>query len=154
MQESFRSAVLLGLVFFAIACGVAPALAQSGVTTPKPGSAERKAILDALRVPVQRDLKMPVIFVVHKPVHDLRVKQGWAFVVAEFRHSNGDPMGPAYFAETHGGSSSDACGLLHLVHGRWRIVDHMTGPSDVYWGEWQREHHTPPGLVPDQETNH
>jgi len=145
------SKLLLGTVILSAAlCGsFTPAFAQSGIHTPKPGSAERKAVLDTLRVPVQRELKMPVIFVVAaEPRGYFRVKQGWAFVVAEFRHPNGDPMGPAYFAETHGGSSSDACGLLHLVHGRWHIVDHATGPSDVYWGGWQHDYHLPAGLVP------
>ena len=142
LAAGFLSAVLCG--------SVAPAFAQSSLHTPKPGGQERKAIMNALRVPVQRDLKMPVIFVVapHEPDGYFRVKSGWAFVVAEFRHPNGDPMGPAYFAETHGMNSSNACGLLHFVHGRWLIVDHRTGPSDVYWADWQRKHHTPPGLMP------
>ena len=155
MQKSLRSAVLLGSVLLAVACGVVPALAQSGVHTPKPGSAERKAIMDALRVPVQHDLKMPVIFVVRHPEPEgyLRVKQGWAFVDAEFRHPNGDPMGPSYYGDAEGGLSADACGLLHRVNGRWRVLVHNVGATDVEWTDWERKYHAPAGLVPNQE-NH
>ncbi len=138
--------VTAGLLVSALACGMVPASAQSGVYTPGAGSVERKAIMNALRVPVQRDLRMPVIFVVSSPSHDLRVKQGWAFVVAEFRHSNGDPMGPAFF--DHGGMDNSASALLHRVGGQWRVVTHNTGATDVVWENWGRTYHAPPGLVP------
>lgn len=135
-----------GLIVLALACGLAPAHAQGGVYTPAAGSPERKAIMNALRVPVQRDLHMPVIFVVSSPAHDLRVKQGWAFVVAQFRHSNGDPMGPAFF--DHDGMDDSASALLHRVGGQWRVVAHNTGATDVVWENWGRTYHAPSGLVP------
>ncbi len=137
-----------GLVLSVLACGIAPTSAQSGVYTPSAGSSERKAIMNALRVPVQRDLHMPVIFVIHAPPHDLRVKQGWAFVVAEFRHSNGDPMGPAFFDRSHGMMDDSASALLHRIGSQWRVVTHNTGATDVVWEDWGRTYHTPPGLVP------
>ncbi len=43
--------------------------------TPEPGSAERTAIMDALRVPAQKDLGRKVIFEVDR----LRVAGDWAF---------------------------------------------------------------------------
>jgi hypothetical protein len=45
------------------------------VYTPEKGSPERKAILDALRVPVERDLKQKIVFV----TDDLKVQGRWAF---------------------------------------------------------------------------
>jgi hypothetical protein len=44
------------LLIFALVIFAVSGSAQ-GVYTPERGSAERKAILDALRVPVERDLK-------------------------------------------------------------------------------------------------
>lgn len=126
----------------------APAFAQSGVYTPSAGSPERKAIMNALRIPVQRDLKMPVIFVIRSPQTDLRVKQGWAFVVADFRRPSGALLGQAFFARFHGMMAGNASALLHRVGGRWRVVAHNTGATDVVWQDWGRTYHAPPGLVP------
>lgn len=143
----FSPALLAPLIALAwLAQGSLPATAQSGVYTPKPGSPKRKAIMDTLRVPVEHDLKMPVIFVVTDPKTFFRVKQGWAFVGPEFRHSNGDPMGPAYYAEAN--DSDVVIALLHRVHGKWHVVTHDTGAVDVEWPEWSAKYHTPPGLLP------
>lgn len=49
------------------------------VHTPTSGSSERKAIMDALRVPTERDLKQKVIF----KVGYLKVSGIWAFAMAE-----------------------------------------------------------------------
>jgi hypothetical protein len=51
--------------------------AQAGPTyTPKPGSAERKAIVDALRKPVSKKVKTRVIF----ELGYFQVRDGWAMV--------------------------------------------------------------------------
>ena len=136
--------------------GPLPVSAQNGVYTPKPGSPERKAIMDALRVPVQKDLKMPIIFVVAPAEPDgyFRVKQGWAFVYAEFRHSDGAPMGPVYYAPADGNISADAAALLHRVHGRWHVLVHIVGGTDIPWVHWGRDYHAPSGLLPNQETSY
>jgi hypothetical protein len=52
--------LLVSLVFVALSS--ASAAAQARPYTPDKGSAERKAITDALRVPVQKKLKQEVIF--------------------------------------------------------------------------------------------
>ena len=58
---------------------------QSKPYTPKPGSSERKAILDTLRKPVEKEMKQKVVF------YDvtLRVKNGWAYVEAYGRDTKG-----------------------------------------------------------------
>ena len=55
-----------------------PAAADSGpeAYTPQPGSAERKAILDALRMWVNQQYHLDVVFV----VKHLKVKNGYAWV--------------------------------------------------------------------------
>jgi hypothetical protein len=71
--------------------------ADSGPTTPPPGSAERKAICDALRVPVMKDFGVKPVFV----IQTLVVMDGWAFMAAGLQREDGT----AYQAEelyTHG----------------------------------------------------
>lgn len=65
--------------------------ANVAVHTPKPGSRERNAIMDALRVPVQKFHKG------EKPtftyVDEFRVGGGWAHLSAQTVDSKGKPMG-------------------------------------------------------------
>jgi hypothetical protein len=58
------------------------------VYTPKPGSKERKAILDALRKPVVQSMNQVVVF--HNVT--LKVKNGWAYVTAIGKDANGKPL--------------------------------------------------------------
>ena len=85
--------------------------------TPKAGSAERKAILDALRVPAQREARQPIVF------HDvtIRVENGWAWVLAVSRDKSGKklPLGDLITQ-----------GLLRKVKGRWR-VQHWGVSGDI-----------------------
>lgn len=66
-----------------------PALATPPYYTPKPGSDERKAIMDALRVPVKKQLKKDVIF----KVGSLRVKDGWALIQGNATRPDGTELG-------------------------------------------------------------
>lgn len=77
--------------------------------TPKPGSAERKAILNALRVPIREEAKQPVVFY----NVTLRVERGWAWVVCITRDKTGKKLPLGDFA---------TCGLLHKSNGRWRVM--------------------------------
>jgi hypothetical protein len=82
-----------------------------GVHTPPSGSAERKAILDALRVPVQRRVGQKVIFV----VNHLRVQNGWAFFAGSARNSKGKTLGDKYLW-------GETSALLRKSSGRWRVL--------------------------------
>ena len=63
---------------------------RSGKTyTPKVGSAERKALLDALRRPVEKRVGKPVIF----RAGSLRVRDGWAFFQGSALNKNGSTLG-------------------------------------------------------------
>ena len=77
--------------------------------TPKPGSAERKAILDALRVPAEKRARQKIVF------HDvtMRVENGWAWTIAVARDKTGKklPLGDLM-----------TCGLLRKTKGRWRVL--------------------------------
>ncbi len=57
--------------------------------TPKPGTRERKAILDALRKPVQKHVGRPIIFM----IGSLKVINGWALVQGNARKPDGKDLG-------------------------------------------------------------
>ena len=140
------AAAVLTILIVTLALQAPPAAAQSGVYTPKPGSPERKVLMNTLRVPVEKDLGMRVIFVITRPTESLRVLHDWAFINAEFRHENGDPMGEAYYDATD--DSDLVVALLHRVHGRWHVVTHDTGTVDVGWPGWSKQYHAPAALFP------
>ena len=134
-----------GLIVSTFACGLVPALAQSSLYIPKPGSPERKAIMNALRGPVVRDLKVPVVFVVDDPADDFRAMQNWVFVDARFVPAPGRRM-PG--RDVNPSESDDVCALLHRVHGQWHVVTHVTGATDVEWENWGRRYHAPAAIFP------
>ena len=76
--------------------------------TPKPGSAERQAILDALRGTDQVQFK----------VHYLKVHRGWAWVDVT-------PLGKDGKAVAEGGPA-----LLHQEQGAWKVMDLSKVPED------------------------
>lgn len=85
--------------------------------TPAPGSSERKAIMNAFRVPIQREAKQQVVF--YQVL--LRVESGWAYVSAIAKDKTGTKL-------VVGDAAS--LGLLHREGGRW-VVKHWGIASDV-----------------------
>ena len=114
------------------------------VRTPKPGSKERGAIMNALRVPVQKFHKGK------KPtftnVDSFRVGGGWAHLSAMTVDSKGKPLGPDP-EEPYMQLSA----LLKLVKGQWKVVE-WSYHGDVIQGEWAKKHRDVPlnvlGLKP------
>ncbi len=119
--------------------------------TPKVGSAERKAILDALRADVQDEYKMPVKFVIHDPErYNFRVAgaaNDWAFVSAKYVQPDGAPMGKKYWTMV-GDMSDDVQALLHRVKGKWKVVTAITAVTDVEWEDWPKKYHAPAAVIP------
>jgi len=62
--------------------------AQDALHSPPAGSPERKAIMDALRIPVEKELKQNVVFV----TQSLKVESGWAFLSGKPQQKNGKPV--------------------------------------------------------------
>ena len=92
--------------------GHTPVLAQTtGVHTPAAGSAERKAILDAMRELGDNHDRVLV-------VRYLRVSKDWAWVAGEPQSSDGTQH---YEAES---------ALLHKVNERWSVVDRPCAEAD------------------------
>ncbi|MBV9850345.1 MAG: hypothetical protein JO250_11780 [Armatimonadetes bacterium] len=121
--------------------------AQARPYVPPVGSAERKAIMDTLRGPVEEHLHRPVIFRVQNPAQDFHVQNGWAFVQAQLRQPNGARMGRDFYAR-QGDVSDLVMALLRRQGGRWHIVTYALCPTDVAWEGWDRRYHAPRAIFP------
>ncbi len=112
------------------------------------GSAERASVLDAARVPVEKDLAQPVKF----KVKTLRVTPDWAFVF-------GTPVTPderrsiirnPFMRRTRRVMPSAAArAVLMARDGQgWRVVTYSVGFTDVVWDSWDEEFGAPAWLWP------
>ncbi len=111
------------------------------VYTPERNSAERAAILNALRVPVERDLKQKIVFVVGR----ISVQMGWAFVSGEPQTATGtrpNLKGTAWEAMPDL-FDNNFFGLLRKQRGKWRVVIHALGCTDVCYLDWWQTHKAP-----------
>jgi hypothetical protein len=88
--------------------GMVTAQATDQIHEPAKGSAEREAILNALRSNPQEKFQ----------VHFIKVHNGWAWVDTTPLDGNGQ-------ATAEGGPN-----LLHLVNGKWKVQDLSKVPND------------------------
>jgi len=122
--------------------------ADIGPYTPDKGSAERKAIVDALRSPVEKKLKQPVIF----KIDHLKVQKGWAFLLGVPQQPGGSAInyqGTAYQTAIDAGAFDDSVvALLHNVNGKWRVIQYVIGATDVPYLDWDKEYRAPKSIFP------
>jgi hypothetical protein len=127
-----------------------PAAAQ-GVHSPEKGSAERTSILDALRVPVERELKQKVVFV----VENINVSGNWAFVSGTPQSANGGELnlrGTKYWeAEKNGAFGGNYFALLKKTGGNWKVVTYRIGCTDVCYLTWPHDYRAPKTIFPYTE---
>lgn len=126
---------LLAAIFVALIGSMA--LAQKAVE-PKAGSAERKAIMDALRVPFEKEIGGKLIF----KVSWLRAAGGWAYAQFAPLRPGGKPVDwrKTKFKEEfeQGVLDSTSIALLQKTSGKWKVVRYAIGPTDYpveYWLE-------------------
>ena len=121
------------------------------VYAPEKGSAERKAILDALRVPVERELKQPVIFV----TDNFQVQGAWAFVSGTPQSPNGGApnyKGTKYAeAENEGAFDNNFFALLKKTAGKWKVTTYAIGCTDVCYTDWWSRYKAPKAIFPYTE---
>lgn len=115
-----------------------PALAQVNATAaPAPGTPQRAAILNALRPPIQTELRGPVEFV----VECIRVHNGWAFVMAEPQRPGGRAIDNNSIPDADIRDGLTVTAVLRYRNNRWRPIEQAVGATDVWW-----EPVTPAGL--------
>jgi hypothetical protein len=124
----------------------ASALAQDAPQTPEPNSPERKAIMDTLRVPVEKELKQKVIFRIRR----LKVQNGWAFLDGEPQQPGGKPVNyrnTRHQTAIEAGAFDDGIlALLRKEKGGWRVVVYDIGSTDYPAPSWQQKYNAPPGI--------
>ena len=140
----------LPIFLFILALSVPSVFAQR-VYTPKKGSKQRKTILNAVRVPVQKELKQKIIFV----VSDFNVSGSWAFVAGEPRAKNGGKpnyRGTKYEANVKDGLFDDNFfALLKKKGKRWSVVALEMGCTDVCYSNWWDSYKAPKRIFPYTE---
>jgi hypothetical protein len=128
---------MMRLLLFCLVTFAASLTAQT--STPKVGSPERKALMDALRVPVTVDLKQPVIFKVDR----LKVLDRWAFVGGAPLKPDGGEVnyrGTRYQELIDEGAFDGGIfALLRKTKGEWTVVRYAIGATDVPYVDWPRE---------------
>ncbi len=139
------SAVLLVFLAAAAAIFSGPALALT-FREPAKGSAERAAIMDTLRPAVEAEMRGSVEFV----VTTIRVTPNWAFVQVEPQRPGGgviDPEQTGFAGDTDMMDGLTVYGLMGFQAGRWNLIDHMVGPTDVGYAGWQQRYGVPAALL-------
>lgn len=139
------SAVLLVFLVAAAAIFSGPTLALT-FREPAKGSAERAAIMDTLRPAVEAEMRGPVEFV----VTTIRVTPSWAFVQVEPQRPGGgviDPEETGFAGDTDMMDGLTVYGLMGFQAGRWNLIDHMVGPTDVGYAAWQQRYGVPAALL-------
>ena len=106
-------------------------LFANGFIEPPAGSQLRRSILDGLRPAVEKQLGPDVEF----KVTLIRVQGDWAFVIVDPQRKGGTPIdGWRIFGEHFGNMDGlRAEGVLRRRHGRWVLVDHAIGATDVWY---------------------
>lgn len=114
--------------------------------TPKVGSPERKAIMDALRVPVAKEVKNKVAF----KIYHLSVQGDWAFMRGLPQQPDGkaiDYRGTRYQEAIKEGLFDDAiCALLKKQGDKWTVVVYKIGATDVPWVDWSAQYKAPDSI--------
>jgi hypothetical protein len=142
MQRKLR--LLLPILLLVSAAGAARA--QGGTTSPAPGSPERKAIADALRAPVERELKQKVVF----KVDSLKLKDGWAFLRGVPQRPDGGKVDysstPHAEAINAGAFDDGIVALLRKKAGKWQVVKYVIGATDVPYVTWDKDYKAPSAI--------
>ena len=139
------------LQFLLVAVALVVSSSAQSVRTPEKGSAERTAILNTLRVPVERELKQKIVF----NLDHFRVAGNWAFL-------GGDPQTPSggqpNYRRTPYQQAKDAdmfdnniFALLRKTGGQWRVVHYAIGCTDVCYADWWRRYKAPKAVFPYTE---
>lgn len=119
--------------------------------TPEKGSKERTAILDALRIPVEKELKQKVQFA----VNDFNISGNWAFVSGEPQNMDGgqpDYSKSIYKDEVAEGMfDNNFFALLKKVGGKWKVITHAVGCTDVCYIGWDKAYKAPKAIFPYTE---
>jgi len=138
---------------FAILLLLASAALAAGQTvhTPEKGSPERKAILDALRIPVERELKQKIVFA----AEHFNVSGNWAFLGGQPQSPDGGQPNyrgtPYEHAKDEGMFDNNFFAILRKTGTKWKVVTYAIGCTDVCYADWWRRYKAPKAIFPYTE---
>lgn len=138
-----RATILIAIALFATT-----AFGQA-VITPEKTSPVRRSILNALRVPVERDLKQKIVFV----ADDFKVLGNWAFVGGRPTTASGDKpnlKGTAWDGQEDM-FDNNFFGLLKNDGKKWKVVAYALGCTDVCYADWWSRYKAPKAIFPHTE---
>ena len=139
------------LALFALTAIFALAISAQSVYTPEKGSAERKTILDALRLPVERELKQKIVFA----ADNFKVQGTWAFIGGTPQKPDGGEPNyrgtPYWQAKQDGVFDNNFFALLRKTSGKWRVVTYAIGCTDVCYADWWSRYKAPKAVFPYTE---
>ena len=101
----------------------------SAVAPPRAGSAQRGAILNAIRPAVELELGSNVEFV----PSCMQVWKGWALVAAEPQRKGGKKIDPRILPDWDNRDGLTVTALLQFRYGRWNLVGHAIGATYVWY---------------------
>jgi hypothetical protein len=107
----------------------AAAAQVSAVAPPRAHSAQRIAILNAIRPAVELELRGNVEFV---PIC-VQVWKGWALVAAEPQRKGGRKIDRRILPDWDNRDGLTVTALLQFRYGRWNLVGHAIGATDVWY---------------------
>ncbi len=114
--------------------------------SPTKDSPERAAIMDALRVPVGKELKQEVVFTVDK----LKVQGDWAFLVGQPKNKDGgEPNWKLTEYQKfidNGDFEEGISALLKNTGGKWEVVKYLMNCHDVCYLGWEKEYKAPKAI--------
>lgn len=117
--------------------------------TPKAGSKERTALLNAVRDPLEDHVFQRVIF----RVQHLKVKGDWAFLLATARTLEDKPLdykGTALEAESID-TDEAVVALLRKKRDRWYVVTSGYFTTDVWWLDLDKRYRAPKEIFPNYQ---
>jgi hypothetical protein len=152
-REIERIRKMKAILFLSIFLNLTLAIGVVGqsVYTPEKGSIERKAILDALRVRIERELKQPIVFV----TDNFKVQGAWAFVSGTPQSPDGGM--PNYNGTKYAAAQKDGFfeknffAILKNTAGKWKVSAYAIGCTDVCYTEWWRQYRAPKAIFPYTE---
>lgn len=140
----------LSVILFVILISSCAVFAQSAYT-PEKGSAERTAVLNALRVPVEKELKQKIQF----SIDHFKVQGNWAFLSGAPQNLSGER--PDYSKTEYkeaieaGAFDNNFFALLKKTGGKWKVTTYAIGCTDVCYATWWRDYKAPKAIFPYTE---
>lgn len=137
---------LLAIFLWCAAC-----VSAQTAYTPAKNAPERRAILDALRAPVEKQLKQKIIF----NVEHFKIQGNWAFVGGEPQNASGGKPDyrntPYREAIDAGAFDNNFFALLRKSGSKWRVVTYAVGCTDVCYSTWHSDYRAPKAIFPYTE---